>query len=213
MSRNYDSQYRPPGSAAPYGKLAVAAGGLLLVAGSGVGFWLGSANAPARKPAPQPVAVAQAPPAANPTKAPAPVTPAPVTPPAEVPDPPTKPEPKVKLPDPKPVPKPADEPKPEMKKPAPAAPAAVEFSAVGAIFKAKCVSCHGGGTKKGGLALDSLAALKAGGDGGQEVTAGNLEKSWLWLQVDGDAMPPDGKEKLTAAEKKTVRDWILGGAK
>ena len=37
----------------------------------------------------------------------------------------------------------------------------------------------------------------------------------MWLQISGDdpTMPPPGKDKLTAAEKKLIFDWIKSGGK
>lgn len=80
------------------------------------------------------------------------------------------------------------------------------------IFKAKCFTCHGDGKKKGGLDLRTLESTTRGGNSGSGVVAGKHENSAVWEWVADDRMPPS-KNKLTAAEKARVRDWILQGGK
>lgn len=81
------------------------------------------------------------------------------------------------------------------------------------IVTAKCVTCHGKDNKtKGGLDLRTLDALHKGGESGQVVVGGQLDKSPIWESVDSGTMPP-GKVKLTASEKDTLRRWIESGAK
>ncbi|HZT82790.1 MAG TPA: c-type cytochrome domain-containing protein [Gemmataceae bacterium] len=80
------------------------------------------------------------------------------------------------------------------------------------LFEAKCVSCHGGGKKKGGLDVRTVAALLKGGENGPALVPGNLEKSSLWDSIDTNRMPP-GRNKLTPAEKKLIHDWIAAGAR
>ncbi len=135
----------------------------------------------------------------------------------------TKPEPRAEPTKPKAVPtkakieptKPKTEAtKPDPKKPDPTTVAPVLFAEkIAPIFKLKCNSCHSGPSIKGGLDLRTLASIAKGGDNGTTVAAKDLEKSYLWTQVESGAMPPAGKEKLTPAEIKLVKDWILSGAK
>jgi uncharacterized membrane protein len=85
------------------------------------------------------------------------------------------------------------------------------------ILSARCVSCHGEEKVKGGLRLDSLAALTKGGEDGNVVTPGNPSDSPLLARVllpadDDDHMPPEGKPGLTPAEIAVVRFWIERGA-
>jgi hypothetical protein len=80
------------------------------------------------------------------------------------------------------------------------------------IMQRACISCHGGGKKRGGLDLRTFAALLVGGDNGPGVKAGNPDDSPLYESIASDRMPP-GRRKLSAAQKKIVRDWIAGGAK
>jgi len=103
--------------------------------------------------------------------------------------------------------------KPEPRPPEPSRPALTFAKDVQPILSAKCVTCHGNNNKKkGDLDLRTLNALLKGGENGQVVVGGQLDKSPLWESVESGTMPP-GKVKLTAAEKATVRRWIEGGAK
>jgi hypothetical protein len=81
------------------------------------------------------------------------------------------------------------------------------------ILQAKCVVCHGGRAKKGELDVRTVAGLKKGGENGAAVVPGDLNTSVLWEFISNNKMPPGKSGKLTAAEKKTIQDWIVGGAK
>jgi len=83
------------------------------------------------------------------------------------------------------------------------------------IFKTKCLSCHGDPQKKAGLDLKTLAAAVGGGNNGAGAVPGKPDDSLIWKTIaDGEMPPPgSGKDKLTEAEKKIVKDWILSGAK
>lgn len=77
----------------------------------------------------------------------------------------------------------------------------------------KCVSCHGPEKQKGGLRLDSRVALITGGDRGTAIIPGKPTESLLLhtLAHDGEVkMPP--RNKLSAAEIASVREWVLTGA-
>jgi outer membrane biosynthesis protein TonB len=140
---------------------------------------------------------------------------------APAPEPKTEPtkkaEPKPKKPaplQPKPEPKKPDPPKPEPKKPEPPAAMAISYEKqVLPIFKAKCNLCHGDAQKKADVDLRTLASAVKGGSSGDGAVPAKPEKSSIWLAIDDGSMPPPGKEKLTDAEKKLVKDWILSGAK
>lgn len=222
----------------PIRKVAIGVGSLLLTMGVALGAWMGASGEPAKKTSAKPVAIAHATPTPKPVPHAAPTThpspPAEPEPTKPEPTPPKKPvespkmepdSPEPKKPEPpKPEPKKPESPKPDPKKPEPKPPEpkkpepkpvakAVTFASVMPIFQAHCVSCHSASTKRGGLDMSSLAAIMKGGNGGDEVKPGNADGSWLWSQIDGDSMPPDGKTKLTADQKKLVKDWILAGAK
>jgi hypothetical protein len=79
------------------------------------------------------------------------------------------------------------------------------------ILQTKCAGCHGSPRRSGGLDVRTVASLKKGGGSGPAVTAGDPDKSPLWDEVSSNRMPPNKNNKLTAAEKQTIRDWIAGG--
>ena len=77
----------------------------------------------------------------------------------------------------------------------------------------KCVSCHGAEKPKGGLRVDSRAALLTGGDRGAALVPGKPAESLLLraLAHDGELkMPP--KSKLPAAEIAAIEAWVQAGA-
>ena len=85
------------------------------------------------------------------------------------------------------------------------------------IFERKCVNCHGAEKAKGGLRLDSFAALQKGGMDDVAIKSGNAAQSpivqrALLLIGEDDHMPPDGKPQLTAAEIAVLKWWINAGA-
>jgi hypothetical protein len=83
------------------------------------------------------------------------------------------------------------------------------------VLAEHCFKCHSDAEKKrkGGLAVDSLAALLQGGETGPAVVPGHPEKSLLVTAV-GHAtdlkMPPKGK--LSAAEVEALTTWVKTGA-
>jgi cytochrome b561 len=85
------------------------------------------------------------------------------------------------------------------------------------ILEQKCVDCHGRRSQKGGLRLDSFAALARGGESGKVIVPGKAEESDLVRRIlmppeHEDAMPPTGRPALTAAEGQLLLWWIDGGA-
>jgi uncharacterized membrane protein len=85
------------------------------------------------------------------------------------------------------------------------------------VLEAKCVVCHGSGTEKGGLRLDSYGNTMRGGKDGAVVVAGKPEASMLLARVTlmpGDLhfMPAEGRTPLTADEISWIRGWIKAGA-
>ncbi|RPI76066.1 MAG: DUF1549 domain-containing protein, partial [Planctomycetaceae bacterium] len=68
----------------------------------------------------------------------------------------------------------------------------------------------------GGLRLDLVSAVKAGGDSGAVLSAGNSGNSLLFQVLAGTegvpAMPPEGKPRPTSEERELIRIWIDQGA-
>jgi len=85
------------------------------------------------------------------------------------------------------------------------------------LLAARCVACHGGLRQKGGLRLDTAAAILKGGESGPAATAGKSEDSLLVGAMTGEAgfqMPPAGDgEPLDEKQVALVRRWIDEGLK
>lgn len=96
------------------------------------------------------------------------------------------------------------------------------------ILKESCFKCHekehedNGKIKKpkGGLRLDSAAAITKGGKEypDENVVAGKPDASWLVKTMalpdtDDMAMPPEGKgDRVSAANIDLIKKWITEGA-
>jgi len=81
------------------------------------------------------------------------------------------------------------------------------------IFAEHCAECHGERKQKGGLRLDSRAALLQGGESGPAIVPGDAEKSELVAAIRqlGDLkMPP--KSRLDESEIARIAQWIQRGA-
>ncbi len=96
-------------------------------------------------------------------------------------------------------------------------PAAVEHfeKHVRPLLLEKCVRCHGPKQQRGGLRLDSRAALLAGGDNGPALVVGQPDKSLLIRAVKRQGelkMPPKEGERLDAAQVAALADWVRLGA-
>ncbi len=81
------------------------------------------------------------------------------------------------------------------------------------LLAAHCSRCHGPEKPKGGLRLDSLAGMKAGGETGPIVVAGKPDESLLIeaVRYAGDLkMPPKGR--LAGDEIAALVDWVRAGA-
>ena len=85
------------------------------------------------------------------------------------------------------------------------------------IFSARCTSCHGENKRKGGLRLDSYAALMRGGDDGVVVKPGDSNSSELFRRITlphehEDFMPAEGKRPLTNDYVTLIELWITASA-
>ncbi len=91
------------------------------------------------------------------------------------------------------------------------------FATVQPIFIDKCSNCHGSRSSKGGLRLDTFAALTQGGEGGKVIVPVKADESELIRRImlspsHKDAMPPAGKPPLTPAESQLLLWWVGSGA-
>ncbi len=83
------------------------------------------------------------------------------------------------------------------------------------VLTARCLPCHGALQQKAGLRLDTVEAMKKGGDKGPAIVAGKSGDSPLVLRIKGKGgrMPPpaDG-EHLKDTEIAHIAAWIDAGA-
>ncbi len=80
------------------------------------------------------------------------------------------------------------------------------------ILESRCFKCHGAGEKvKGGLRLDSRAAILKGGELGPAVFVDRPEESLLLqaIRYEELEMPPGGK--LPVAEQSILTRWVKEG--
>ena len=82
------------------------------------------------------------------------------------------------------------------------------------LLDSRCISCHGTEKQKGGLRLDSRAAMIKGGESGPAIVPGKPAESLLLKAVMHTKpeleMPP--KEKLTTNDVAVFERWIREGA-
>ncbi|MGF1579848.1 MAG: DUF1549 domain-containing protein [Gemmataceae bacterium] len=94
-------------------------------------------------------------------------------------------------------------------------PQAVKFfeSKVRPVLANRCYKCHGKRRQRGGLRVDSLAAILEGGDTGPAIKPGNPDESLLVRAIGhrGELkMPP--RSKLPGAEVDNLTAWVKMGA-
>lgn len=84
------------------------------------------------------------------------------------------------------------------------------------ILDKNCKSCHNESKMKGELILTSYEELLKGGENGDVVTKGNaaisdmIKRIYLPEEHD-DAMPPEGKKRLSEEEIELLEFWINSG--
>ncbi|MGH7129470.1 MAG: c-type cytochrome domain-containing protein, partial [Planctomycetaceae bacterium] len=80
------------------------------------------------------------------------------------------------------------------------------------VLAANCFKCHGPEKQSGGLRLDGLATILAGGDTGPAVVPGRPEESLLIEAINrlSFEMPPSGK--LKDADIAVLTRWVKLGA-
>lgn len=88
------------------------------------------------------------------------------------------------------------------------------------LLRQNCVACHNQKTAEGGLNLESVGGILAGGDSGEMVSLESPHESLLLVRARGEVdsiMPPEdnsvGARPLTDAEMLLVERWIAAGAK
>ncbi|MDQ3624964.1 MAG: PSD1 and planctomycete cytochrome C domain-containing protein, partial [Verrucomicrobiota bacterium] len=83
------------------------------------------------------------------------------------------------------------------------------------VLQARCYSCHGALKQKGGLRLDTVEAMRKGGEDGPAIEPGQAEKSGLLQRVrspdEEERMPREG-EPLSAEQIARLTAWIEEGA-
>ena len=91
-------------------------------------------------------------------------------------------------------------------------------SRVQPIFKSNCYRCHGGMNHRGGLNIQTRAAMMKGGHDGQVLVPGDPAKSLLvrLIRHEGPAddprpMPPK-LPKISDEDIATVERWVKAGA-
>ena len=85
------------------------------------------------------------------------------------------------------------------------------------VLKKNCASCHGPQKAKGGIRLDSYAAILKGGEHGTGLQSGRPANSNFLLRMtlpaaSDDHMPPDGKPQPSAEEIALLKWWVESGA-
>ncbi len=78
-----------------------------------------------------------------------------------------------------------------------------------------CLECHNSQALKGDLDLETLPAMRQGGENGAVFVPGKPDESRMVLAVEGKArpaMPPKNARQPTREEAKILRDWIAAGA-
>ena len=98
---------------------------------------------------------------------------------------------------------------------------APKFSAdVLPLLRKNCIACHNIKQAEGGLNLESVAGILAGGDSGEMLSTAVPHDSLLLGRARGTVdsiMPPDdnsvGAKRLTEAELSVIEQWIAAGAK
>jgi hypothetical protein len=94
-------------------------------------------------------------------------------------------------------------------------PAAAEFfeKSVRPLLATRCQGCHGAAKQKGGLRLDSRAAVLAGGHSGPAIVPGDVRGSLLINAINyGEDVQMPPKSKLPEPEIAALSRWVEMGA-
>lgn len=90
----------------------------------------------------------------------------------------------------------------------PTDPAAVKFSVdVKSVFERNCKDCHStGGIASSVFVYETYSAVKSRVDNGKLLSA--IRRDNLLVRP-----MPDGRAPISACDRRTIEDWITGGAK
>jgi cytochrome c553 len=94
-------------------------------------------------------------------------------------------------------------------------PAAVDFfeKSIRPLLATRCRGCHGSAKQKGGLRLDSRAAILAGGNSGPAIVPGDVKGSLLVDAINyGETVQMPPKSKLPDSEVAALKRWVEIGA-
>src|SRR5262245_32094188 len=78
------------------------------------------------------------------------------------------------------------------------------------VLMGKCLACHGGDRKRGGLDLKRRTRALAGGDSGPAVVPGSAQRSLLYRKLADREMPP--QNPLSEEQIAAFKRWIDAGA-
>jgi mono/diheme cytochrome c family protein len=85
-------------------------------------------------------------------------------------------------------------------------------SEIAPILQQHCHKCHGIEKPKSDLDLTRVATMLQGGESGPALVPHQADQSLLVEMIADGSMPPEGEEKLTAAQIELIRRWIGAGA-
>jgi uncharacterized membrane protein len=96
-------------------------------------------------------------------------------------------------------------------------PATFYGARIAPLLKDHCLLCHSAEKHRGGLRLNTYAAIMHGGKDGPVIVPGDPKASELHRRISlpaghKDAMPAEGKPHLSAADIKLIDLWIAAGA-
>ncbi|MNL40818.1 Planctomycete cytochrome C [compost metagenome] len=107
---------------------------------------------------------------------------------------------------PTPTPAPTPPPTPTPTPPPPAGPQATFSYIEKNILASSCVACHSAKTARGGVALDTYAAVL------KTVNKKSPTKSLLYKETQSGSMPPRPRKVLNSEQLQLILTWIEQGA-
>ncbi len=92
---------------------------------------------------------------------------------------------------------------------------APDYSRIESVIQSQCLACHSGGSKMGGLLMETHEGVMKGGKSGPSVIPGKSGESRLVLMMEGKMEPrmPFGAEPLPSEIIALFKAWIDAGAK